>query len=172
MSSDNWVRIPVVAGFVDFLCGANIAGNIISAEKRCNYPGRSRVTRLVYHKFRNNKLPYYIQNWPLFQNSNIRNHNTRGANALHKNRCLHVFAQKSLKLNITNIVNDTPHIILEKIDTHSFRSLNGFTNYVKLFLLQTYQDTCTVPNCYICSLSNTINTQTNCEEKEYGLFYF
>ena len=47
MSSDNWVRIPVVAGFVDFLCGANIAGNIISAEKRCNYPGRSRVTRLV-----------------------------------------------------------------------------------------------------------------------------
>ena len=30
-------------------------------------------------------------------------------------------------------------IILDKIDTHS---LNGFTNYVKLFLLQTYQDTC------------------------------
>ena len=50
MSSHNWVRIPVVAGFVDFLCGANIAGNIISAEKRCNYPGRSRVTRLVIHK--------------------------------------------------------------------------------------------------------------------------
>ena len=90
----------------------------------------------------------YIQNWPLFQNSNIHNHNTRGANELHKNRCIHVFAQKSLKLNITNIVNDTPHIILDKIDTHS---LNGFTNYVKLFLLQTYQDTCTVPNCYICS---------------------
>ena len=51
-----------------------------------------------------------------------------------------------IKLNITNIVNDTPRIILDKIDTHS---LNGFTNYVKLFLLQTYQDTCrpTVPNC-------------------------
>ena len=113
-------------------------------------------TLKIYHKFRNNKLPYYIQNWPLFQNSNIHNHNTRGANALHKNRCLHVFAQKSLKLNITNIVNDTPHIILEKIDTHY--SLNRFTNYVKLFLRQTYQDTCTLPNCYICSLSNTINT--------------
>ena len=109
-------------------------------------------TLKIYHKFRNNKLPYYIQNWPLFQNSNIHNHNTRGANALHKNRCLHVFAQNSLKLNITNIVSDTPHIILEKIDTH------GFTNYVKLFLLETYQDTYTVPNCYICSLSNTINT--------------
>ena len=68
-------------------------------------------TLKIYHKFRNTKLPYYMQNWPLFQNSNIHNHNTRGANALHKNRCLHVFAQKSLKLNITNIVNDNPHIM-------------------------------------------------------------
>ena len=38
----------MVAGFV-VLCGANIVGNIISAEKRCNYPGRSRVTRLVHY---------------------------------------------------------------------------------------------------------------------------
>ena len=42
MPSDNWVRIPVVAGFV-VLCGANIVGNIISAEKRCNYPGRRHL---------------------------------------------------------------------------------------------------------------------------------
>ena len=49
-------------------------------------------TLKIYHKFRNNNLPNYIQNWPLFQNSNIHNHNTRGANALHKNRCSHVFA--------------------------------------------------------------------------------
>ena len=132
-------------------------------------------TLKIYHKFRNNKLPNYIQNWPLFQNSNIHNHNTRGANALHKNRCLHIFAQKSLKLNITNIVNDTPHIILEKIDTHS---LNGFTNYVKLFLLQTYQHTCTVPNCFIfffflnmfaLEYYKYIN---KLGRKEYGLFYF
>ena len=54
------------------------------------------------------------------------------SNALHKNRCSHVFAQKSLKLNITNIVNGTPDIILDKIDTHS---LNGFTNYVKFVFI-------------------------------------
>ena len=53
-------------------------------------------TLTIYHKFRNNKLPYCIQYWPLFQNSNIHNHNTRRANAFDKNRCLHVFAQKSL----------------------------------------------------------------------------
>ena len=105
-------------------------------------------TLKLYHKFRNNKLPYYMQNWPLYQNYNIHNHSTRGANALHNNRCIHVFAQKSLKLNITNIVNDTPHNSLDKINTHS---LNGFTNYMKLFLRQTYQDTCTAPKCYVRS---------------------
>ena len=43
-----------------------------------------------------------------------------GANgyALHKNRCLHVFAQKSLKMNIKYIVIDTPRIILDNIDIH------------------------------------------------------
>ena len=61
-------------------------------------------TLKIYNTFRNNKLPYYIQNWPLFQNSNIHNYNTRGANASHKNRCSHVFAQKSLKLNIYIII--------------------------------------------------------------------
>ena len=54
---NNWcpVRIPVLAGFV-VLCGANIVGNIISAEKICNYPGRSRVTRLVV-------ALYFSSNW-------------------------------------------------------------------------------------------------------------
>ena len=74
--------------------------------------------------------------------------------ALHKNRCLHIFAQKSLKINIKYIVNDTPRIILDNIyiniDIHKY-SLNKLANYVKLFLLQTYQDTCTVPNCYVRS---------------------
>ena len=94
----------------------------------------------IYHKYRNNKLPYYIQNWPLFQKSNINNHNTRGTSALHKNRCIHVFAQTCLKLNITNTVNDTPHLILDKIDTHS---LNGSTSYVKLFYCKHTRIRCT-----------------------------
>ena len=64
MSSDNLVRIPVVAGFVDFLCVANIVENIISAEKRCNYPGRSRVTRLVVY----NEASHLLVNCTLLTN--------------------------------------------------------------------------------------------------------
>ena len=117
-------------------------------------------TLKIYHKFRTNKLPHYIPNLPLFKNSNIHSHNMHGANgyALHKNRCLHIFAQKSLKMNIKYIVNDTPRIILDNIDIHN--SLNELTNYVKLFLLQTYQDTCTVPNCYVRSQNNLILVNT------------
>ena len=48
----------MVAGFV-VLCWANIVGNIISAEKRCNYPGRSRVTQLVTYKEKSLVVPLY-----------------------------------------------------------------------------------------------------------------
>ena len=81
-------------------------------------------TQKIYHKFRNNKLPYYkIGRCSKIQTFIIT------TPAVQMSYTKTVFAQKSLKLNITNIVNDTPHIILDEIDTPS---LNGFTNYVKL----------------------------------------
>ncbi len=36
----------------------------------------------MYHKHRNNKLPTYIQNWPLHANKEIHHHNTRQADEL------------------------------------------------------------------------------------------
>ena len=50
----------MVAGFV-VLCWANTVGNIISAEKRCNYPGRSRVTQLVEYIYRVYTLTEYTK---------------------------------------------------------------------------------------------------------------
>ena len=88
---------------LDKLLYYGVRGTAYNLLKR--YP----ADREQFHKFRNNKLQYYIQNWQLFQSSNTHNHNTRGANALHKNICIHVFAQKSLKLNITNIINAPSH---------------------------------------------------------------
>ena len=46
---------------------------------------------------------------------------------------------------------DISDIVKDKLATHS---LNGFAMYVKLNLLQTYNDACTITNCYICSLQN------------------
>ena len=44
-------------------------------------------------------------------------------------------------------IDTNPHIILDKID-RTIHNLNVFENYVKLSLLQPYQDTCSVPTCY------------------------
>ena len=78
--------------------GASIWAHIESSFKNLKLLKIQDILTLqtlkIYHKFRNNKLPYYIQNWPLLKNSNIHNQKTRGANALHKNRCLHVFCTK------------------------------------------------------------------------------
>ncbi len=42
-----------------------------------------------------------------------------------------------------------PKAILDKIDIHS---LQGFTRYIKDYILQSYQEICTVVNCYICGV--------------------
>ena len=54
-------------------------------------------TLKMYHKFKNNNLPVYIQNWSYRQNNDIHHCNTRRSNAPHVNRYFHAFAQKSLK---------------------------------------------------------------------------
>ena len=45
-------------------------------------------------------------------------------------------------------------MVTEKIGTHS---LQGFANYAKTYLLQKYEDTCTILNCYQIAdlISNT-----------------
>ncbi len=53
--------------------------------------------------------------------------------------------------NIVNAlcINSSPKAILDKIDTHS---LQGFTRYIKDYILQSYHEICTVVNCYICGV--------------------
>ncbi len=51
---------------------------------------------------------------------------------------------------IFRTVNNTPINIIEKIYTHS---IQGFSKYIKLNLLQSYKENCTIYDCYICSRS-------------------
>ena len=76
-------------------------------------------TLKMYHKHRNNKLPTYIQNWPLQANKEIHHHNTRHADELHTHRALHMFAEKCLRYNVIRVVNNSPLCILDKLNTHS-----------------------------------------------------
>ena len=70
---------------------------------------------------------------------------------LHTFRARHAFENKCLRHNLPLIVNNIPDIVKDKLPTHS---LNGFAMYVKLSLLQTYNDAYTITNCYMCRMQN------------------
>ena len=66
----------------------------------------------------------------------------------------HEFVKKCLKYNLPHIINDTPELVLKIIVNHSLR---GFAYYLKMYLLQKYQNVCTISDCYICQF----NTQSH-----------
>ena len=100
----------------------------------------------VYHTFRNNELPVYMQNWPMITNNEIHQYNTRIASYLHPFRYYHTFARKPLRHYLVQTLNNTPDNVFSKFGTHS---LNGFLNYVKLHFINNYQYGCNITNCYI-----------------------
>ena len=102
----------------------------------------------LYYKFIHIRLPVYLQNLKLDQNSSIHNINTRGQHNIHTTRVQHEFAKHSLRYTLPRTINNTPNIIINKIYTHS---LHGFATYIKNFFIQTYNIVpCTIINCYIC----------------------
>ena len=100
----------------------------------------------LYHKFSNNKLPVYLQNLPLNQNNSIYNFNTRGQYNIHTIRVHHEFAKRSLRYSLPHTINNAPDLLKDKVTTHS---LHGFSNYIKLYYLNTYIEQCAIQNCYI-----------------------
>ncbi len=78
-----------------------------------------------YYKYENNLLPHYLQCLPFQLNTN--SHRTRSQNKNVQWRSLIKFI-----------------VIVYK---------QGLTGYVKQSLLQFYQQSCTILNCYICSRS-------------------
>ncbi len=63
----------------------------------------------------------------------------------------HEYARKCLRYHIPFVINNAE--IIDKIDTHI---LQGFAGYIKLRILQSYQDNCTLLDCYTCSRNESI----------------
>ncbi len=101
-----------------------------------------------YYKYKHGLLPNYLLLMPFDPNSHTHNHNTRQIQDIHQPYAKHEFAKRCLRFDLPHIINNTPNIILDKIHTHS---LQGFSLYIKHYLLQSYQDVCIIENCYICS---------------------
>lgn len=100
-----------------------------------------------YYKIKNELVPSYFSQQFITPTSQVHDHNTR-----HKTLFIplirHSFAKKRLRLEIVRVLNSVPELIKEKVHTHSYQ---GFSNYVKLTLLNDYEISCTILNCYICN---------------------
>ena len=100
-----------------------------------------------YYKHIKGDLPKYFQHFSYIHNFEIHHHYTRETSSIFIPRVNHAYAQKHIRHNLIQTINNTPNNIIDKIHTHSLR---GFLNYIKVFIFGNYEDHCHVSNCYIC----------------------
>ena len=72
-------------------------------------------------------MPIYFQNWKLIPNCDVHKHDTRNKHELYTYRVKHEFAKKCLRHNLPLILNNIPHIVKDKISTHS---MQVFVKYI------------------------------------------
>ncbi len=101
-----------------------------------------------YYKYEMNLLPHYLESLPFQLNTN--RYETRSLNNCFQWKPMHEYAKKCVQYNIPNTVNNITTNVIDTIYTHN---MQGFTGYEKQSILQFYQQSCTIPNCYICSRS-------------------
>ncbi len=87
-----------------------------------------------YYKFKNNKLPHNLK-----CNNDIHYHATHAQHNIYLNRTKHEYAKKCLCYDVPKVINYTPTAILDQINTHC----------LKHCIFRSYQETCTIVNCYI-----------------------
>ena len=73
----------------------------------------------LYYKFIHIRLPVYLQNLKLDQNSIIHNINTRGQHNIHTTRVQHEFAKHSLRYTLPHTINNTPNNYNTKQNIHA-----------------------------------------------------
>ncbi len=82
------------------------------------------------------------------QNAERHNHFVRAQGNLYMMRLMHEYARYCIRWRIPLIVNESPPEIINKVDTHS---LQDFSKYIKIKILESYNEDCTNQNCYICN---------------------
>ena len=89
------------------------------------------------------QLPHYFKQFAIKFRNQQHNYATRTCTT-HVN---HEFAKRSIRFNAPAAYNSSNLNIIEKIYSHSF---NGFCIYVKYQLIDSYNNTCSISNCFSC----------------------
>ena len=102
-----------------------------------------------YYNLKNNCLPAYFRSLdhrePICQSNH--SYQTRNATKHYNARPKHAFMNCTVKYALANLLNNTNDIILNKVNTHSFK---GFKKYLKFYYISQYKNICTIVNCYSC----------------------
>jgi len=99
-----------------------------------------------YYKYSNNMLPEYFQAFQLTTNHDRHDYATRQR---HANTVTNLNTNRhSLRYQLPNTINNTPPCILDKAHTHT---LDTYSSYAKMTLINNYQTDCQIYNCYICN---------------------
>ena len=101
-----------------------------------------------YFKYKNKKVPSYFGAFEILRQIDLHGRNTRHNDRVPSIVTRTTSAQKCIRNYIPSIINSMPPNILDKIETHSF---NGFVNYTKHVILDSYSLECSIENCYVCA---------------------
>ena len=103
--------------------------------------------KFVY-KFQNCQLPMYFLSLQCVPRSSIHSHDTKSANKMDTIYTRTKMAAKCIRSQLPLLLNDTPDIILNKINTHS---IEGFSFFIKQYYLSQYTTQCQDRECFVCN---------------------
>lgn len=101
----------------------------------------------LYYKIINKQTPQYFNN-NMLKKTRITQHNTRQTNVYATPIIHHEYAKKSFHYSIHILLSIIPPIVLCKCSTHSY---DGFSYYIKQWLMDQYRVECVITNCFVCS---------------------
>jgi hypothetical protein len=100
-----------------------------------------------YYKLVNKSLPKYFDCMVPKRSSEVHQRYTRQINNFATPMVNHEFARKCIRYLLVYNINNTSKQIIEKTHTHSY---NGYSLYIKNYILDKYNPICAINNCYIC----------------------
>ena len=118
-----------------------------------------------FYKHQNNKVPKYFLNDQFIQRYHPIRNNLRSTKpavftdyvtetvnyrpTFYVPKLKRIFSENRLSFRIIKLINNNifPSCIIEKIQSHS---MSGFSNYFKKYIVNNYDATCHITNCFIC----------------------
>ena len=103
-----------------------------------------------YYKLEKGTIPHYFQNMFITITS-THSYHTRFRHLPDLPQSITTTGSNCIRYTLPKYLLDTPACIKDKVATHSPQ---GFSNYIKQYLINQYSETCTIVNCYICNQVN------------------